>query len=324
MHIIMVSWLKGKSLPVTGYGGIERYTMTVARELCRQGNEVTLIAPPGSTSDFCEVIQTNDMVEAAAIINCISADVVHDNTVWALDSVVRQGVRHPHISVTHVNHAIGFSKNVVYMSKSQRAGHAQQMGKDLSASPVVYCPIDPELKPVGLPRAEYLLYLGAVVEHKGVLESANVAHLLRRTLIIAGSAAGEYANRIATLVPDVLFVGEVSGKYKHELIEQAFALMSLFNNHNGWAEPGCGTFGESVALGTPVAAFPNGVMPELVVDGCNGWLANSVDDIATAMEYAPYPTQENISKSAQQYNAENIVKQYLHLYERVISGETWG
>jgi glycosyltransferase involved in cell wall biosynthesis len=183
-------------------------------------------------------------------------------------------------------------------------------------------PINPALKPTGLSRKDYLLYLGRVIPYKGVLESARVAHLLRRKLIVAGPAAGDYADKIAAMVPDVLMVGEVKDPYRSQLIEQAWAMMNLFNSTDGWQEPGCGTTGESMAFNTPVAIFPNGVLPEQVIDGQNGWVASTVDDMATNMEYAPYPA--TFAPFQEKFGVENIVRQYLDLYREVCNGKTWG
>lgn len=321
MHVIMIGWLRGREHPCEGAGGIEKTVPVMCAELVRQGHQVTFIAPPGSKVEGCEVIETRDMVEAANICNSINADVVHDHTCWSLESPVRQGLRHPHISTTHVNHAIGYTKNVVYLSRSQRTQHGQQTDRNLESSPVIYVPINPDLKPRGLRKMDYLLYLGRIVEEKGVREAAQVAKLLGVNLVVAGRNEGDYAFRIAMDYSHVMFVGEVSDPKRSALIEQAFAMCCLFNDTNGWQEPGCGVFGEAMALNTPVAAFRNGCMPELVRDGLNGWIADNVDDIATFMDHMQYP--KNMAIDRHIYSAEDIVKQYVSLYCEVVNGRNW-
>lgn len=322
MRIAVIGWLRGKSVPPTGYGGIERMTAILTTELIRQGHNVILIAPEGSAVDGAVHLHTSDFDEAYEWICGFGVDVIHGHECWALESVVRRPLDIPFIATTHVNHAVGFTKNVVYLSQSQRTQHGLQENKDLSASPVVYVPINPALKPKGLPRQDYLLFLGMVAEQKGVIEAAQVAHLLRRKLIVAGPAWGEYADKVASMVPDVLMVGEVSDPYRSELIEQAWAMMCLHKNVNGWQEPGAGVVGESVAFNTPVAAFPNGCLSEQIVNGKNGWIVDNVDDMATFMEYAPYPN--DFAPCQQAWSVENIVRQYVSLYQRVIQGESWG
>lgn len=322
MHIAMLGWLRGLPHPCEGQGGIEKMVAILATELVRQGHEVTLIAPVGSHVEGANHIFTNDFDEAYQKVQEIHPDVLHSHECWAIESVVRRPLDIPFICTTHVNDSIGWSRNAVYLSQSQRTKHGLQLGKDLSANPVVFVPINPALKPVGLPRHDYLLYLGRVVPYKGVLEAAAVAKLLKRTLFIAGPAAGSYADEIQEKYPNVLWMGEVKDPLRSELIEQAHGMLNLFNSSGGWSEPGCGTFGEAMAFNTPVAIFKNGCLPELVIDGQNGWVADTVDDMATNIEYAPYPT--TFKPFQEQFSVENIARQYVSLYKAVINGQTWG
>ncbi len=320
MHIIQNSWLHGGTVPPAKYGGIERMVGVLSAELVRQGHQVTLIAPAGSFVEGCEMIECNDLIESYNILQTLKADVIHDHSCWALESPVRQSLRIPTLSTTHVNHAIGWKKNVVYLSVSQRTQHGLQLQADLSQSPVVYVPINPALKPIGHTREEFLLYLGMVSEYKGVIDAANVAQHLGRKLIVAGPAWGEYADKVKAH-PSVEYVGEVGDPYRSQLLEQAYAVMCLHNNAGGWQEPGCGVFGEAMAFGTPVGAFPNGCLPELVGNGQNGWLTNTVDDMATFIDHMKYPTE--FSPYVTAFSAESIVHQYVELYEQIAQGKVW-
>lgn len=209
------------------------------------------------------------------MIAAIRPDIVHDHSCWSLESPARRGFGGiPYVSTTHVMHSVGHTRNVCYLSQSQRSGHAAQESRDLSQSPVIRVPTNPALKPIGLLRKDYLLYLGAVVPHKGVVEAAWVAKKLGRKLIVAGPAAGYYADAVASM-PNVQMEGEVGDPYRSQLLEQAAMVLCLHNSHGGWSEPGCGVIGEAGAFGTPVAALRNGCLPELVINGDNGWIASS-------------------------------------------------
>jgi glycosyltransferase involved in cell wall biosynthesis len=270
----------------------------------------------------CKGYETTSFYEALAFIEEHKPDIVHDHSCWSLESPVRLLKNQCFISTTHVNHAIGWTKNVVYLSKAQRDQHAIQTHHNIYHSPIVRVPTSPTLKPQGLPKLDYLLYLGSVAEHKGVVEAAQVAAYLHRPLIVAGIAAGEYADKVANM-PYVRMVGEVSDPYRSNLIEQAHAVMCLHNNDNGWSEPGCGVVGEAGALNTPVAALKNGCLPEIVLNHVNGWIADTVAAVGYMMRNEPYLT--DVSHPARvDWSAENIIKQYLHGSEPSAEGANSG
>lgn len=322
MHILVLAWLKGKPVGVPiGHGGIERMSATLTRELLRQGHKVTLVAPPGSAIEGATVVETDDFTQALETIRFSRADVVLDNSCWSLDSPVRHPLPMRAVSITHVNHAIGWSQNVCYLSCSQRTQHGLQLGRDLSKAPVIRVPTDPALKPLGLARDTFLLYLGFVAEWKGVHHAAEVAQELGKELIVAGPAAGTYAEQLRAM-PNVKMIGEVQDPLRSHLLEQASAVMCLHNNSNGWIEPGAGIIGEAGAFNTPVAAFPNGVLGEIVVTGDNGWLANDVKSMVRLMRDTPtLPDAGRLAR--EEWNAEKITQQYVTLLEQVCNGLTW-
>lgn len=327
MHIAMIAWLKGKPVPPKGYGGIERFTEILCLGLANLGHKVTLIAPPGSKVEACEVIECTDMVEAANIIAVIKPDVVHDNTCWDLSSPVRQGLKSPFLSTTHVNHAIGWTKNVVYLSQSQRTQHGIQVERNLNFSPIVRVPFDPRFNrwpSIGgyNPNSDYCLFIGTVAEWKGVDTAAKTALLLDKRLVVAGPAAGAYADQVKNL-RNVSMIGEVDGIQKEAIIQEAYAVMCLHNNYGGWQEPGCGVVSEANAFNVPVAALNNGCLPELIKDGVNGWIADTYGELAAKMLNHPCIT------TSERYAFENwyvlrIASEYVNLYGQLLNGVTWG
>jgi glycosyltransferase involved in cell wall biosynthesis len=321
MFVAMLSWLKSSPVPPKGYGGIQRVVATLTRELLRQGHQVALIAPPGSFIEGAQVIEVHDFDEAYQAVLELKPDVLHSHECWSLESVVRRPLQTPFICTTHVNHAIGWSSNVVYLSFDQRDYHAAQLGHSLPLSPVVRVPTSPDLKPQGLPKLEYLLFLGSVTAYKGTLRAARLACILGRELVVAGPAAGEYADEVAQH-ENVTMVGEVQDPYRSELLEQAYAVTCLHGNENNWREPGCGVVGEAGAMNTPVAALPNGCLKEIVIHEDNGWIADTTEALASAIMTTPDLPHPGWLAQVE-WSAENITRQYVALYEKVCNGETW-
>ena len=67
----------------------------------------------------------------------------------------------------------------------------------------------------------------------------------------------------------------------------------LSDGSQGWLEPGAGVIAEANILGTPVVALNNGCLPELILMGMNGWISDTVEDVARQM--IEYPMINSIS-----------------------------
>ncbi len=325
MNIIQLGWVHGKAHPPERYGGIERMVATLSVELARQGHTVTMIAPAGSHAVGCDVIECNNFVEATNIIATLRADVVHDHSCWMPESPVRQGLKTPFLSTTHVNHAVGWSKNVVYLSASQRKEHGIQLGFYGRTAPVIYVPINPDLKPLGIRKEDFLLCLGSIQPYKGVLAAAEVAEYLGRKLLVAGPMSNDDYFESVLKHRAVEYVGEIGDPERSELLEQARAVMCLHNNTNGWHEPGCGVVGEAMAFNTPVAALSNGCLPEMVFNNHNGWMADNEFQISRLIDNPVcQPTDLGMTIERNTMSVERIATQYVELYEKVTGGFTWG
>src|SRR5207253_4441548 len=77
----------------------------------------------------------------------------------------------------------------------------------------------------------------------------------------------------------VEFVGEVGGRAKDEFLGNARALLFPID----WPEPFGLVMIEALACGTPVVAFRHGSTPEVISDGKTGFLVNSLEEAATAV-----------------------------------------
>jgi glycosyltransferase involved in cell wall biosynthesis len=74
-----------------------------------------------------------------------------------------------------------------------------------------------------------------------------------------------------------------------------------------WAEPFGLVVVEAFASGTPVVAWRTGAMPELVVDGVNGFLVAGVDEAAAAVDRLADLDPFTIHKSARDRFSRSIM-----------------
>src|SRR5436189_2998130 len=79
--------------------------------------------------------------------------------------------------------------------------------------------------------------------------------------------------------PLVEFVGEVGGSAKSEFLGNALALLFPID----WPEPFGLVMIEAMACGTPVVARRHGSVPEILRDGVNGLMGETVEDLVEAV-----------------------------------------
>jgi glycosyltransferase involved in cell wall biosynthesis len=148
----------------------------------------------------------------------------------------------------------------------------------------------------GLPRraytfrpaaGEYLAFLGRISPEKRLDRAIEIAGRAGKRLKVAAKVYPEdrdyFARTIAPLLDQsrsfVEFLGEVGGSDKDEFLGRAAALLFPID----WPEPFGLVMVEALACGTPVIAWRNGSVPELVEDGRTGFVVDSLDEAVAAV-----------------------------------------
>jgi glycosyltransferase involved in cell wall biosynthesis len=131
-----------------------------------------------------------------------------------------------------------------------------------------------------LPRGGYLAFLGRISPEKRVDRAIAIARSVGLPLKIAAKvdrADESYFKReIVPLLdqPGVEFIGEIDEREKGHFLGEARALLFPID----WPEPFGLVMIEAMACGTPVLAFRQGSVPEIVEDGITGYVVNSVEE----------------------------------------------
>jgi glycosyltransferase involved in cell wall biosynthesis len=167
----------------------------------------------------------------------------------------------------------------------------------------------------------FALAMGRICPEKGfhlALDAAKAANVPMR---LAGSIAGfsehkDYFEReiVPRLDSDRQWVGPVSGATKWRLLAAARCVLvpSLV------AETASLVAREALAAGTPVIAFPNGALPEIIEHGHTGFLVNNVGTMAEAMSRVDEIAPSTCRFAAEtKYSAARMTQQYLDLYQRL-------
>jgi glycosyltransferase involved in cell wall biosynthesis len=291
-----------ESVPPQHYGGTERVVSYLTEELVSQGHEVTLFA----SGDSITTAKLVPCVSQALRLdpNCIDTQVHH---IYLLERVFRLAdefdIVHFHIDYLHfpLSRRNGFPQlttlhgrldipdlvplykefvdmPLVSISNSQREPlpWVQWIGNVYHGLPeYLYCFHE---RP-----GSYLAFLGRISPEKRPDIAIEIARCVGIPLKIAAKVdkadQDYYDQRIKPLLNDPLveYIGEIDDRQKEEFLGKAYALLFPVD----WPEPFGLVMIEALACGTPVIAFGNGSVTEVMEDGRTGYV---VDDVETAVK----------------------------------------
>ncbi|MEI9901074.1 MAG: glycosyltransferase family 4 protein, partial [Hyphomicrobium sp.] len=170
----------------------------------------------------------------------------------------------------------------------------------------------------------YLAFLGRISPEKGLPDAIHVARRCGIPLKIAAKVdrADEdyFAEVIRPLLdgPGVEFIGEISDSEKPEFLSGAIALLTLID----WPEPFGLVMIEAMACGTPVIAYPNGAVPEIIENEVNGFIVRDVDAAADAVERVSRLSSEVIRRRFnERFTSERMARDYVKIYAALIGSQ---
>jgi glycosyltransferase involved in cell wall biosynthesis len=118
------------------------------------------------------------------------------------------------------------------------------------------------------------------------------------------------------LGPDAVYLGEVSHERKLELLAGASALLFPIR----WNEPFGMVMIEAMACGTPVLAFPEGAVPEVVSDGVNGYLCEDEAAMVEAIGRLDQLKREDCRLAVEGYfSTHRMVAEHVELFESMLA-----
>jgi glycosyltransferase involved in cell wall biosynthesis len=177
------------------------------------------------------------------------------------------------------------------------------------------CPFNPAFHPS--PRGGYFAFLGRVSPEKGLERAIEIARRGGARLRIAAKVdladRDYFQSRIQPLLklPGVEFLGEVGEDGKPALLGNASALLFPID----WPEPFGLAMIEALSCGTPVIAWPNGAVPEIVEHGRTGFIVDSVDAAVAALEPAARLDRRRVrQRFEERFSAERMARDYLGVY----------
>ncbi|MGI9437509.1 MAG: glycosyltransferase family 4 protein [Geminicoccaceae bacterium] len=171
------------------------------------------------------------------------------------------------------------------------------------------------------PRGDYLAFLGRVSPEKGLIDAIEIAQRSGLRLKIAAKINEQdrtyFREEIVPRLDDPLveFLGEIDDTAKQELLGHARALLFPID----WPEPFGLAMIEAMACGTPVIAYPNGSVPEVVDDGVTGLIVAGIDQAATAVrEISRLDRLEIRQQFERRFSAAVMANGYAQIYRALL------
>ena len=331
-----------ESVPPKYYGGTERVVAHLSNELVRRGHEVVLFAS-GDSATLAELVPCRPKA-LRLDENKLSWDVAAH---FAMLAKVRAraeefDILHFHVDCFHMPFFADIADRTVTtlhgrqdigdlwelyraypqfplisISDSQRAPvpHLRWVRTIHHGYPVSQYPFSAEAK------GGYLAFLGRIAPEKGVDRAIKIATLAGMKLRIAAKIdfadRGYFHEQIAPLVgPHADYIGEIGEAEKIDFLGDALALVFPID----WPEPFGLVMIEAMACGTPVIAFNQGSVPEIIEDGVSGFVVNSVEEAAKAAQLVQGLDRAKVREAFERrFSAETMAQAYEAAYLTVLS-----
>jgi glycosyltransferase involved in cell wall biosynthesis len=338
MRIAMLSPIAWRT-PPRHYGPWESVVSLLTEELVLRGHDVTLFATgdsetTGKLHAVCARGYEEDQTIVPKVWECLHIselferadefDIIHNNFDF-LPLTYSGLISTPVVSTIH-----GFSSLDILPVYKKYDGRVFYVSiSDADRSPELHYiktihhgldlnQFDFESKP-----DDYLLFFGRIHHDKGAKEAIEIAKACNKKLVLAGIIQDDdyYHKYVEQHLDDknVVYVGSVGPVDRNKLLGKATALLHPIN----FNEPFGLSIIEAMACGTPVIAFDKGSMPELIENGRNGYLVDTVDQAIDAVSLIGDIERANCRGHVEQhFTVRHMAEKYIHVYETILDKST--
>jgi glycosyltransferase involved in cell wall biosynthesis len=171
-------------------------------------------------------------------------------------------------------------------------------------------------------EGEYLLFFGRIHPEKGVHEAIQVAQRAGKKLVIAGIVQDReyFETRVEPYLDGgrVEYLGAIGPAQRSDVLGRALALLHLIS----FDEPFGLSLVEAMACGTPVIAFGRGSIPEIIMDGENGFIVEDIEQAVQAVAAVRSLDRSACREDAEQrFSQTRMVSDYVRVYREILKME---
>lgn len=325
-----------EAIPPKLYGGTERVVSWLTEELTALGHDVTLFASGDSKTSatlepvWPQALRLDNSVLDPFALHMLMLERVRQRArdfdclhfhldYYPFSLFSRQST--PFVTTLHgrldlPEHQPVFdtfsSVPVVSVSNAQRrplpqAGWVQTIHHGMPERLLTPQPVKPA----------YLAFLGRIAPEKAVDRAIRVACRAGIPLRIAAKVDKVdevyFESKIRPLLslPGIEYIGEISDTEKAEFLSGALGLLVPID----WPEPFGLVMIEAMACGTPVIAYRNGSVPEVVEDGLTGFVVEDENSALAAVQRLAEVSRTRIRRRFEErFTARRMAQEYLQVY----------
>lgn len=332
-----------ESVPPKFYGGTERIVSYLTEELVRQGHDVTLFA-------------SGDSETAAELVACCPQALrldpqVRDPMPYYLVMLERLRRRADEFDILHFHG--DFLHFPLVGSIAHRTVTTQHGRLDLPDLPPLFAefrhlpmvsisdhqrlPLDANWVATiqhGLPpdllafsaagRDGYLAFLGRICPEKRPDRAIEIAKRAGIPLKIAAKVdpvdEAYFDEMIRPLLdhPLIDYIGEIGEERKSDFLGNARAVLFPID----WPEPFGLVMIEAMACGTPIIAWREGSVPEVVDHGLTGYIVSSIDEAVAAVGRLDRLDRRLVRMAFEtRFTVERMTDDYTKLYQTLVEPE---
>jgi glycosyltransferase involved in cell wall biosynthesis len=328
-----------ESVPPRAYGGTERVVSYLTEALVQMGHEVTLFASGDSVTsanlvsvvplglrldpDKPDPLVWHTIMMEAVLKSARWFDVIHFHTDVLQLSLVGH-CKTPALSTAHGRLDMADLKSLfscfpdhpmVSISNSQRAPLPW-----LNWRATVHHGLPLGLYSLHDAPQDYFAFIGRISPEKRADRAIEIAKACGTPLRIAAKVdvadTAYFESTIEPLLNDplVTFEGEIDDAAKNHFIGNARALLMPID----WPEPFGLVMIEALACGTPVIAYGNGSVPEVIEHGVTGFVVQDQEQaIAAARNIGQIDRRRCRQAFEQRFSARVMARRYLEVYHEL-------
>jgi glycosyltransferase involved in cell wall biosynthesis len=333
-----------EAVPPKLYGGTERVVAYLTDALVELGHDVTLFASGDSVTKanlnaiWPRALRLDPTVkdyfaplfiELETVARCAHEfDVIHAHLDYFCYPLLRRlpsvTTLHGRLDLPELQPLYGLYGDipVVSISDSQR----QPLPQANYVATILHG-LPQDLLEKGPGTGGYLAFLGRISPEKAPDAAIRIAAQARMPIKMAAKVdkvdEDYFKSTVEPLLPtgDIEFIGEIGEHQKSEFLGNAAALVFPI----AWREPFGLVMIEAMACGTPVIAFNNGSVPEVLENGVTGFIVDNEAEAVEAIKQLHTLDRDRIrAEFDRRFTAHHMAQNYLKLYARLARTQRTG